>query len=134
MSLTKKIVIAGAVCLGACGEAKNETVLSCRGTVEIIRAGEQINMKDEPSSIVVVVNIEKKTLKMISGIFEDEVPITSVLTQPSEDTILASSDKGIVSLNRITGAINLHLNRFVGTPLSERENFYGRCEPSHRMF
>jgi hypothetical protein len=45
----------------------SDTVLACRGTVALIQGGQQTNPKDEPKSLVVVLNLYRQTVKVDDG-------------------------------------------------------------------
>src|SRR5712671_5120745 len=95
--------VALALGLIASGDARAEDVqLSCWGPVELIQQGRQVNPLDEKSSIALAVDIAKKTIT-INGV---TWPIAG---DASGETIVSmAEDKGSVSLNRITGAVNAH--------------------------
>ena len=77
-----------------------EVLLSCWGTIEVIQQGKQVNPVDEKYSISVA--IAKKTIT-IDGV---TWPIRG---DTSRETIVAMvPDKGSATLNRITGAANVH--------------------------
>jgi hypothetical protein len=79
-----------------------EVLLSCWGTIEVIQQGKQVNPVDEKYSISVAVDIAKKTIT-IDGV------TWPMRGDTSRETIVAMvSDKGSATLNRITGAANVH--------------------------
>ena len=56
------------VALTACGEARVEPViLSCWGTVALVQESKQVNPKDERFSLVITVDVAKKTLTVDDG-------------------------------------------------------------------
>lgn len=100
-----------------------EVLLSCWGTVELIQQGKQVNPVDERSSIAVAVDLAKNTVT-INGV---SWPIAG---DASRETIVSMDpDKGSVSLNRITGAVNVHFIEYNGL-----KNFYGECKPAQKLF
>jgi len=100
-----------------------QVLLSCRGTVELMQQGKQVNPKDEKSSIAVGVDI---TRKMIT-INDVEWPIFG---KTSGETIVSMDpDKGSLTLNRVTGAISAHFIQFDGL-----KKFYGECKPAQKLF
>jgi hypothetical protein len=117
-------ILAFAFSLIAFGEAKaEELLLSCWGTVELIQQSKQVNPVDERSSLAVAVDIAKKTVTM-NGV---SWPITG---DASRETIVSMDpDKGSVTLNRITGAINAHFIEYNGL-----KKFYGECRPAQKLF
>jgi hypothetical protein len=112
-----------AFALIASGNAKAEEVLlSCWGTVELIQQGRQVNPVDEKSSIAVAVDTTGKTI-MINGV---SWPIAG---DASRETIVSMDpDKGSITLNRITGAINAHFIEYNGL-----KKFYGECKPAQKL-
>src|ERR1700738_4932897 len=77
-----------------------EVLLSCWGTVELIRQSKQVNPVEERSSLAVAVDIAKKTVT-INGV---SWPIAG---DASRETIVSmDQDKGSITLNRITGVIS----------------------------
>jgi hypothetical protein len=117
-------ILAFAFSLIAFGEAQaEELLLSCWGTVELIQQSKQVNPVDERSSLAVAVDIAKKTVTM-NGV---SWPITG---DASRETIVSmDTDKGSVTLNRITGAINAHFIEYNGL-----KKFYGECKPAQKLF
>jgi hypothetical protein len=117
-------ILAFAFSLIAFGEAQaEELLLSCWGTVELIQQSKQVNPVDERSSLAVAVDIAKKTVTM-NGV---SWPITG---DASRETIVSMDpDKGSVTLNRITGAINAHFIEYNGL-----KKFYGECKPAQKLF
>jgi hypothetical protein len=117
-------ILAFAFSLIAFGEAQaEELLLSCWGTVELIQQSKQVNPIDERSSLAVAVDIAKKTVTM-KGV---SWPITG---DASRETIVSMDpDKGSVTLNRITGAINAHFIEYNGL-----KKFYGECKPAQKLF
>jgi hypothetical protein len=100
-----------------------EVLLSCWGTVEVIQQGKQVNPVDEKYSIAVAVDIAKKTIT-IDGV---RWPITG---DASRETIVAMApDKGSATLNRITGAVNVHF-----IEQTALKKFYGECKPAQKLF
>jgi hypothetical protein len=106
------------------GNANAEHVLlSCWGTIELIQQGKAVNPVDEKSSIAVAVDTTGNTI-MINGV---SWPIAG---DASRDTIVSMDlDKGSVTLNRITGAINIHFIESNGL-----KKFYGECKPAQKLF
>jgi hypothetical protein len=125
MQLNRKLaILALALSLVTSGNADAEHVLmSCWGTVELIQQGRQVNPVDEKSSLAVAVDIAGKTI-MINGV---SWPIAG---DASRETIVAMDpDKGGVTLNRITGAVNVHFIEYSGL-----KKFYGECKPVQKLF
>jgi hypothetical protein len=109
--------------LAGCDILSGNTVFSCWGTVEVTLEGKQINEHNQPYSIAVLVNIEKKMLT----VNEEQIPI---IGNPSTTEIIANDDnKGKVFLNRITGEISAYL-----IEINNFKTFHGKCEPAKRMF
>jgi hypothetical protein len=104
--------------------AKAEQVLlSCRGTVELVRQSKQRNPNDEKSSIVVALDIARKMIT----INDVQWPIFG---DASGETIISMNPKGSsLTLNRITGAITAHFIEPAG-----RRKFYGECKPAQKLF
>jgi hypothetical protein len=101
----------------------DEVMLSCWGTVELIQQGKQVNPPDERSSLAVSVDVGKKTIT-INGVK------WLIAGDGSGDVIVSMDpDKGSISLNRITGAANVHF-----IELSGLKKFYGECKPAKRLF
>ena len=97
--------------------------MSCWGTVEVMQQGKLANVPEERSSVSVVVDIAKKTIA-VNGV------AWSIAGDASRDTIVSmDGDKGSVSLNRITGAINVHFIELNGL-----KKFYGECKPAQKLF
>ncbi|SRR6266851_4224149 len=117
-------ILAFAFALIAFGEAQaEELLLSCWGTVELIQQSKQVNPVDERSSLAVAVDIAKKTVTM-NGVS------WSITGDASRETIVSMDpDKGSVTLNRITGAINAHFIEYNGL-----KKFYGECKPAQKLF
>jgi hypothetical protein len=100
-----------------------EVLLSCWGTIEVIQQGKQVNPIDEKYSISVAVDIAKKTI-MIDGV---TWPIRG---DTSRETIVAMvPDKGSATLNRTTGAANVHF-----IEQTALKKFYGGCKPAQKLF
>ena len=106
------------------GHANAEQVLlSCWGTVELIQQGKQANSVNERSSLAVAVDLSRKLIT----INDVQWPLSG---DASRETLVAMDpDKGSVSLNRITGAINVHFIEAPGLKL-----FYGECKPAQKLF
>ena len=101
----------------------SDTVLACRGTVALILGGQQTNPKDEPKSLVVVLNLYRQTMKVDDGL---EWPLSG---DTSRDVLVAMSpNAGSVTLNRVTGAASIH--RIV----DGLEIFTGTCVKAQRVF
>ena len=117
-------ILALALAISASSEAQAELVLlSCWGTVELIQQSKQVNPVDERSSLAVAVDIAKKTVT-INGV---SWPIAG---DASRETIVSMDpDKGSVTLNRITGAVNAHFIEYSGL-----KKFYGVCKPAQKLF
>ena len=119
-----------AIALGCCLIAisvstarAGEILLSCWGTVELMQARKQVNPPDERSSVSAVVDLAKKSIA-INGIS------WTINGDASHETIVGMDiDKGSVSLNRITGAINVHFIELNGL-----KKFYGECKPAQKLF
>jgi nucleoside 2-deoxyribosyltransferase len=79
------------------------------------------NVPNERSSIAVAVDVAKKTVT-ING-------VTWSIPDASRETIVAMDDKGSLSLNRITGAVNVHFIELNGL-----KKFYGECKPAQKLF
>jgi hypothetical protein len=76
---------------------------------------------NERSSISVAVDVVKKTIT-ING-------ISWSIPDVSHETIVSMDDKGSVSLNRITGAVNVHFIELNGL-----KKFYGECKVAQKLF
>ena len=101
----------------------SDTVLACRGTVALILGGQQTNPKDEPKSLVVVLNLYRQTVKVDDG---SEWPLSG---DTSRDVLVAMSpNAGSATLNRVTGAASIH--RIV----DGLEIFTGTCVKAQRVF
>jgi hypothetical protein len=117
------LVLALALIASSGAAGAGEDLLSCWGTVELIQQGKQVNVPDEKSSIVVAVDVASKTVT-INGIS------WSLAGDASRETIVGMDpDKGSVSLNRITGAINVHFIELNGL-----KKLYGECKPAQKLF
>jgi hypothetical protein len=123
-----RLSLSGFVSVAALITAPSETkagevMLSCWGTVELIQGGKLANPSDERSSVSVVVDVAKKTIA-VNGIS------WSIAGDASRDTVVGMDpDKGSVSLNRITGAVNVHFIELNGL-----KKFYGECKPAEKLF
>ena len=115
--------------LTVCGEARADTViLSCLGTyrlVPTVPAGKRaIEEKDDNYSVSIKVDIAEKTLAIDD---DDPWPITGDASKTVIVTM--TKDKGIVTLNRITGSVDFHtfgirgVQIFSGTA-SQRRNCF----------
>jgi hypothetical protein len=105
------------------GAKAEEVLLSCWGTVAVIQQGKQTNPSDERYSVVIAVDVAKKTLTA-NGIN------WSIVGDVTGETVVAMDPKkGSVSLNRITGAVNVH---FIET--DRLKTFYGECKPAQKLF
>jgi hypothetical protein len=98
-------------------------LLSCAGTVVLMQEGRRANPKDEESSVSLRIDLEKRSLKIDD---REPWPIVSDLS----DTIVVSmaEDKGSATLNRVTGAISVHLMEY-GLRL-----FTGSCKRAEKIF
>jgi hypothetical protein len=120
--MTRVAILALALTITGPRSAKaDEVLLSCWGTVELMQQGKQVNVPDERSSLAVAVDVAKKTVT-ING-------IKWAIADVSRETIVSMDDKGSVSLNRITGAVNVHFIELNGL-----KKFYGECKPVQRLF
>ncbi|WP_156944641.1 hypothetical protein [Bradyrhizobium sp. Ec3.3] len=118
------VVLVSIFALIASANAKaDELLLSCWGTVEVIHQGKQVNRVGERSSIAVVVDIGQQTL-MINDVKWTMSGDLSGVTVASTD-----SEKGGVTLNRITGALIAHFIERDGL-----KKFNGECKPAQRLF
>ena len=117
-------ILAFALALVASNGARAEEVLlSCWGTVDLIQQSKQVNPVDERSSLAVVVDVAKKTIT-INGIN------WSIAGDASRETIVSmDTDKGSLTLNRITGAVSVHFIEYNGL-----KRFYGECKPAQKLF
>jgi hypothetical protein len=89
----------------------------------LIQGGQQTNPKDEPKSLVVVLNLYRQTVKVDDG---SEWPLSG---DTSRDVLVAMSpNAGSVTLNRVTGAASIH--RIV----DGLEIFTGTCVKAQRVF
>ena len=61
------VLVALGVGAGVATWWRSDTVLACRGTVALIQGGQQANPKDEPMSLVVVINLYRQTMKVDDG-------------------------------------------------------------------
>jgi len=117
-------VIALAIVLITSGSAAaDEVLLKCSGTVELMQKGKRVNPIDERSSLAVAVDTDKKTVT-INGV---SWPMIGKVT--GETIVSMDPDKGGISLNRITGAINIHFIELDGL-----KKFYGECKPAQKLF
>ncbi len=98
-------------------------LLSCAGTVVLMQEGRQANPSDEKSSVSLRIDLERRSLKIDD---REPWPIVSDLS----DTIVVSmaEDKGSATLNRVTGAVSIHLMEF-GLRL-----FTGSCNRAEKLF
>jgi len=105
------------------GARAEEVLLSCRGTSELIQQGKPDNPPDEKSSIVVAVDIARKTIT-INGV---KWPITG----DRSDDVIVSIDpgKGTIMLNRVTGTVNVRVIESTGL-----KKFYGECKSTRKLF
>jgi len=119
-----RVLMILAFALVASNEARAEEVLlSCWGTVELIQQGKQVNPADERSSLVVAVDVAKKTLAINGSKW-------SIAGDASGATIVSMDpDKGSVTLNRLTGAVSAHFIEHNGL-----KKFYGECKPAQKLF
>jgi hypothetical protein len=124
MQMNRTLVALALGLVTTAGSAKAEEVLlSCWGTIEVIQQGKQVNPVDEKYSISVAVDLAKKTIT-IDGV---TWPIRG---DTSRDTIVAMvPDKGSATLNRITGAANVHF-----IEQTALKKFYGECKPAQKLF
>jgi len=100
-----------------------QVVLSCRGTVELIQQGKQVNPIDERSSIAVAIDIDRKMI----AINDVQWPIFG---DASQETIVSMDpNRGSLTLNRTTGAISVHFIEPTGL-----KKFYGECKPARKLF
>ena len=122
--LQPSLAVYGIIALAAPSEASAEEILlSCWGTVELIQQGKQVNPPDERSSIAVAVDIANKAIT-INGVR------WLIAGDGSGDVIVSMDpDKGSASLNRITGAVNVHFIEATGL-----KKFYGECKPARKLF
>jgi hypothetical protein len=117
------IVVLASALINSSGARAAEILLSCWGTVELIQQGKQVNVSDERSSVAVAVDVTKKTLTINDITWQ-------IAGDASRETIVGMDpDKGSVSLNRITGAVNVHFIELNGL-----KNFYGECKPAQKLF
>jgi hypothetical protein len=121
MEKVSAISVLGLALIASNGARAEDVLLSCWGTVELIQQGKQVNVQDERSSIAVAVDVAKKTVT-ING-------ISWSISDVSRETIVVMDDKGSVSLNRITGAVNVHFIELNGL-----KKFYGECKPAQKLF
>ena len=88
-----------------------------------MQQGKLVNPQNERSSVSLVVDLAKKTLA-VNGV------VWAIAGDASRDTIVGMDmDKGSVSLNRITGSINVHFIELNGL-----KKFYGECKPAQKLF
>jgi hypothetical protein len=117
------ILVLASALINSNGARAAEILLSCWGTVELIQQGKQVNVPDERSSVAVAVDVTKKTLTINDITWQ-------IAGDASRETIVGMDpDKGSVSLNRITGAVNVHFIELNGL-----KNFYGECKPAQKLF
>ena len=88
-----------------------------------MQEGRQANPSDEKSSVSLRIDLERRSLKIDD---REPWPIVSDLS----DTIVVSmaEDKGSATLNRVTGAVSIHLMEF-GLRL-----FTGSCNRAEKLF
>jgi hypothetical protein len=102
---------------------QSDTVLACRGTVALIKGGQQTNPKDEPMSLVVTINLYRGMMKIDDG---SAWPLSG---DTSKDVLVAMSPvAGSATLNRVTGTASIR--RIV----DGLEVFSGTCVRAQRLF
>ena len=117
------VLVALGVGAGVATWWRSDTVLACRGTVALIQGGQQTNPKDEPMSLVVVINLYRQTMKV------DDGSEWSLSGDTSRDVLVAlSPGAGSATLNRVTGTASIH--RIV----DGLEIFTGTCVKAQRVF
>ncbi|MEK4034286.1 hypothetical protein WOC76_12490 [Methylocystis sp. IM3] len=100
------------------------TTLACRGTVEMIQEGKQINPKDEQISVSLLVNLAQKIFRI-----DDREP-WPIVGDTSRNAIVSMKDKaGSATLNRTTGAVSIHL-----IELDALMKFSGHCQSATKLF
>src|SRR5690349_16662288 len=81
---------------------QSDTVLVCRGTVALIKGGQQTNPKDERMSLVVTVNLYRNTMKIDQG---SAWPLSG---DTSSNVLVAMApDGGTATINRVTGTVSI---------------------------
>jgi hypothetical protein len=117
-------VIALSAGVDGCTQANGDASLSCWGTVEVIEGGKQINEKNEQYSMSISVDLTKRLLTI------NDNDQWSIVGDVSRNTITANDESGgIGSLNRVTGAVNIHFIQDRGT-----KTFRGVCKPAQKLF
>jgi hypothetical protein len=120
--LTTIVVVLG-VGAGVAAWWQSDTVLACRGTVALIRGGQQTNPKDEPMSVVVAINLYRGTMKV------DDNSAWPLSGDTSGDVLTAMSPvAGSATINRVTGTASIR--RIV----DGLEVFTGTCVRAQRLF
>ena len=102
---------------------RSDTVLACRGTAALIQGGQQTNPKEELTSLVVTINLYRRTMKVDDDL---EWPLSG---DTSGNVLVAvGPDAGSATLNRVTGTASIHR---VARGL---EMFTGTCVRAERLF
>jgi len=117
-----RVAISFLITLTTLGSARAETILSCWGTVALIRGGKQVNPKSETASVSLKVDLEGKSL-----VINDEAwPFSGDISR----TIIVAmlENRGSATLNRVTGAASIH---FMEDGL---RIFRGVCKSAEKLF
>jgi hypothetical protein len=102
---------------------RSDIVLACRGTAALVQGGQQTNPKEEPMSLVVAVNLYRRTVKI------DDDPEWPMPGDTSGNVLVAVGPNAEnATLNRVTGTASIH--RIVGG----LEVFTGACVRAERLF
>jgi hypothetical protein len=102
---------------------RSDTVLVCRGTVALIQGGQQTNPKEGSMSLVVAINLYRRTMKIDD---DSDWPLSGDTSGNVLNAVGPSA--GSATLNRVTGTASIH--RIVGG----FEMFTGTCVRAERLF
>ena len=103
---------------------QSDTVLVCRGTVALIKGGQQTNPKDEQMSLVVTINLYRSTMKI------DEGSAWPLSGDTSRNVLVAMApDAGTATINRGTGTVSIRrivngLEVFDGTCVRSQQRLF----------
>jgi hypothetical protein len=102
---------------------QSDTVLVCRGTVALIKGGQQANPKDEQMSLVVTINLYRSTMKIDEG---SAWPLSGDTSR--NVPVAMAADAGTASINRVTGTVSIRRT------VDGLEVFDGTCVKAQRVF
>src|SRR5262249_38060565 len=103
---------------------QSDTVLVCRRTVALIKGGQQTNPKDERMSLVVTINLYRKTVKI------DKSSAWPLSGDTSSDVLVAmAADGGTATINRVAGTASIRrivngLEVFDGTCVRSQQRLF----------